>query len=294
MAVAAPFAPPTLNTFVTHLNQSSYPSQFTPMLHFPQNSNSASIPHTLQTLPSAQQEAIFVEPVYKWEPITDEYKTQAPQPADIEAESQLKLREIHEEAKKNVWVEKKAPIGIRVFTWYLFCRAGIYALLLAFLASFPQSGTSTWLVGSMGHFLPGTAARERIAKQREQMKKQAEAYGYTLPDDATADQETPEQRAQDERQEVMVYLLIAAVITAVVGFMWWNHSWKIRWITMFYAGAMVARAGVYFFAGWASGMGSQIPPEVMPTLLLAIALNGLIFCYLAFWPDVKEWFEEQH
>ena len=96
-----------------------------------------------------------------------------PQPADIEAESQQKLLEIHEEAKKNVWVEKKAPIGIRVFTWYLFCRAGIYALLLAFLATFPQSGPSTWLVGTMGHFLPGTAAREKAALQREQLKKQS-------------------------------------------------------------------------------------------------------------------------
>jgi len=235
-----------------------------------------------------------VEPVYKWEPITDEYKTQAPQPADIQAENQQKLNEIHEAAKKSVWVEKKAPIGIRVFTWYIFCRAGIYALLLAFLASFPQSGPSTWLVGNLSHFLPGAAAREKVAMQREQLKKQAAAYGYTLPDDAAANQETPEQRAQDDRQEVLIYLFIAAIITAVVGFMWWNHSWKIRWITMFYAGAMVARSGLYFFASWASGVGSQLPPDVMPAILFAIALNGFIFCYLAFWPDVKEWFEEQH
>ncbi len=234
-----------------------------------------------------------MEPVYKWEPITDEYKSQAPQPADIEAESQQKLREIHEEAKKNVWVEKKAPIGIRVFTWYLFLRAGIYALLLAFLAVFPQSGPSAWLVSNLGHALPGTAARERAAEQREQMQKEFAAHGYTLPDDATADQESPEQMAQDERQEVTIYLLFAAVVTAVVGFMWWNRSWKVRWITMFYSGAMVAKAGVFLFAAWASGMGSQIPPEVMPTLLFAIALNGFVFCYLAFWPDVKEWFEEQ-
>jgi hypothetical protein len=233
-----------------------------------------------------------VEPVYKWEPITDEYKTQTPQPADIEAESQQKLREIRE-AAKNVWVEKKAPIGIRVFTWYLFCRAGLYALLLAFLASFPQSGTSTWLVSNLGHALPGTAAREKIAQQRELMQKQAAALGYALPDDATAAQESPEQIAHDERQEVMVFLLIAAVVTAVVAFMWWNRSWKVRWITMFYAGAMVARAGVYFFAAWASGTGSQLPAAVMPTLLFAIALNGFVFCYLAFWPDVQEWFEEQ-
>jgi hypothetical protein len=240
----------------------------------------------------AEEEGRIVEPVYKWEPITDEYKTQAPQAAEIEAEIQQKLSEIHE-AAKNAWVEKKAPIGIRVFTWYLFCRAGLYALLFAFLASFPQSGASTWLVGNLGHALPGTAAREKAAQQRELMQKRAAALGYTLPAEETEAQESPEQIAQDERQEVMVFLMIAAVVTAVVGFMWWNRSWKVRWITMFYAGAMVAKVGVGLFAVWASGAGSQLPAAVMPTLLFAIALNGFVFCYLAFWPDVSEWFEEQ-
>jgi len=148
-------------------------------------------------------------------------------------------------------------------------------------------------VSNAGHSLPGAAARERVAQQRELMQKRAAELGYTLPADATAAEESPEQIAQDERQEVMVFLLIAVVVTAVVAFMWWNRSWKVRWITMFYSGAMVARAGVFFFAGWASGMGSQLPPSVMPTLLFAIALNGFVFCYLAFWPDVQEWFEEQ-
>jgi len=239
-----------------------------------------------------------MEPVYKWEPITDEYKTQAAEPValeTIEAESQKKLQEIHEAVKKeNVWVEKKAPIGIRVFTWYLFCRAGFYALLLSVLATFPQSGTSNWLTASLGHFLPGASAREEAAKQRAELQKEAEAQGYTLPDDDAADQQSPEQAAQQLREEVMVYLLFSTVVTAVIGFMWWNHSWKVRWITMFYAGAFVAKAAVGYFAIVASAMGSQLDPGEMPTLMLAIAVNGFIFCYLAFWPDVKEWFEGQN
>lgn len=238
-----------------------------------------------------------MEPVYKWEPITDEYKMQAAEPValeTIEAESQQKLHEIHEKVKKeNVWVEKKAPIGIRVFTWYLFCRAGFYAVLLSVLGTFPQSGTSIWLTGSLAHFLPGASAREEAAHEREQMQRDAQQQGYTLPDDATGDQKSPEQMAQDQRQEVMVYLLISTIVTAVLGFMWWNHSWKIRWITMFYAGAFVAKAAVGYFAIVASGMSSQLDPGEMPALMLAIAVNGFIFCYLAFWPDVKEWFEGQ-
>lgn len=240
----------------------------------------------------------MVEPVYKWEPVTDLYKTEAAESVtleSIEAESQQKLREVHEEAAKHVWVEKKAPVGIRVFTWYLFCRAGFYALLLSVLGVFPQSAPSLWMVGNLGHFLhmPGAAEREEAAKEREQLQKEAAAQGYQLPDDATGDQESAQQMAQQQREEVMLYLLFSAVVTAVVGFMWWNRSWKVRWVAMFYAGAMVGKAGINFFAAWASGVGVQIPPEEMPSLLLAIAINSFIFCYLAFWPDVREWFEEK-
>ena len=236
-----------------------------------------------------------MEPVYKWEPITEEYKNQgAVQVVDIEAETQQKLREIHEAAKKNVWVEKKAPIGIRIFTWYLFGRAGLYVLLLTILAVFPQSSASIWLVGGLGHFVPGAASREEAAKQREEMRKEFDAQGIQMPDDYMGDQKSPEQMAQESREIVMVYLFAAAVITAVVGFMWWNHSWKVRWVAMFYAGAFVARAGLGLFAAWASGVGAYIPPALIPMLMATIAWNGFIFCYLAFWPGVKEWFEGQH
>jgi hypothetical protein len=236
----------------------------------------------------------MVEPVYKWEPVTDVYKEQAVQVADIEAESQKKLTELHEAASQKKWVENKAPIGIRIFTWYLFCRAGFYALLLTVLAGFPQSGASTWLVGSLGHFLPGAADRERAAQQREEMRKEAAAQGYQLPDDFAGDEQSPEQQAQTQREEVMVFLFISAAATAVVGFMWWNHSWKVRWVAMFYAGAFVAKAGISYFAGLASGVGSEVEPGQMPMLMASIALNGFVFCYLAFWPGVKEWFESEH
>jgi hypothetical protein len=238
-----------------------------------------------------------MEPVYKWEPVTDQYKTEGAESVDletIEAESQQKLRELHETAKKSVWVEKKAPIGIRVFTWYLFCRAGCYALLLSMLAVFPQSGASTWLVGNLGHFLPGSAAREEATKQDEEMRKDAAAQGIQLPDEDGTDQQSPEQKAQDARQMVMIYLLVSAVMTAVVGFMWWNHSWKVRWITMFYAGAFVAKAAIGYLSGVASGVGTQVGPAQVPILMASIAMNGFVFCYLAFWPGVKEWFEGQH
>jgi len=237
-----------------------------------------------------------MEPVYKWEPVTDVYKTQAAESFDIEAieaESQQKLRELHAAARKSVWIEKKAPIGIRVFTWYLFCRAGFYVLLLSMLAVFPQSGASTWLVGSLSRSLPGAAAREEAAKQNEEMRKDAAVQGIEMPDAYGTDEESPEQRAQEAREMVMVYFSISAIMTAVVGFMWWNHSWKVRWVAMFYAGAFVAKAMIGYFSGLASGVGARIDQVQMPMVMASLAFNGFVFCYLAFWPGVKEWFEGQ-
>jgi len=92
---------------------------------------------------------------------------------------------------------------------------------------------------------------------------------------------------------VMVYLLVLLGLTTWVGFMWWNHSWKVRWVTMFYSGALVAKAVINYIAGAASGVGSQIAPAAMPLLMLTIAINGFIFLYLAFWPGVAQWFEEE-
>ncbi len=243
-----------------------------------------------------------MEPVYKWEPITDEYKSQsetkATSEADIEAENRQKLEEFYATATRQKWVEKKAPIGIRVFTWYLFCRAGFYALLLAILGVFPQSAPSNWMVANLGHFMriPGQAQREEAARERAAMRaagidpdSMQQAGGDANAGDASAEK-SPDQM---QRESIMIYLFILAAATTVVGFMWWNHSWKVRWVAMFYAGGMVAKTGVGLFAGWASGAGVRMPPAAMQTLTVAMGVNLLIFCYLAFWPGVTEWFEEQ-
>jgi hypothetical protein len=234
-----------------------------------------------------------VEPQYKWQPVTDFYKEQqATQTIDPEAETQQKLQEIREQAKKTSSVGKKAPIGITVFNWYLVCRASFYVLLLAFLATFPQSDTSKWVVTTLERSVPGHAVRAQEERQRAVFRQ----YGID-PDtmqsaDASALEDSEEAHLNRLREFVMVFLFAMAVMTSVVAFMWWNRSWKVRWFAMAYAGGFCLKAGVNLFAGWASGVGNQMSPSQMSSLVLAIVSNGLIFGYLAFWPGVEEWFKE--
>jgi len=65
------------------------------------------------------------EPVYRWQPVTDLYKEEAVKAADIEAANQQVRQELIEEKAKQHDPVKKAPIGIRIFTWYCFSRAGV-------------------------------------------------------------------------------------------------------------------------------------------------------------------------
>lgn len=228
-----------------------------------------------------------------WQPVTEEYKAMEAPPLDAPTEPQEKLGVTPQAKPKEKPKGKKTPIAITVFTWYLFARAGVYALLLFVLIVLPRWNASAWLVGTVADYLHMPSQAERDAAAREnQLENQTPANG-----DATQPSPDGPNAMDDEqtstRHQVMVYLLIAAVGTAVVGFMWLFGSWKVRWITMFYAGAFVAKAGINYFAGVASGVGSQLPPGETPTLLFSLALNLFIFLYLASWPGVKEFFKEQ-
>lgn len=234
-----------------------------------------------------------MEPVNRWQPVTDFYKEQqAAQTIDPEAERQEILREIPVPAKKPLRTAEKAPIGIRVFNWYLFCRAGFYLLLLFVIASFPHAGITNWLVTTVERSVPGHASRERAERRQEILRQ----YGMN-PDtmesgDANSSEDSEEARQESQREFVMVCLFVMAALTTVVAVMWLNRFWRVRWAVMFYAGAFVIKAGVVLFAGWASGVGTQIPADQMPVLVITMAVNSLIFCYLAFWPGVEEWFRE--
>jgi hypothetical protein len=235
----------------------------------------------------------MVEPTNRWRPVTDEYKAMAAQPVDAEAERTKRLEELREAKAKEVPTKKEVPVGITVLTWYFFVRAGVCAVLFYVLSAYPQSGTSNWLEENLGNFLrlPASSAKQ-MAEQRKQFEKEAEEQGYQMAIDPAEEKELEEREAATARNMIMAYLALSAVAGAVVGFMWLNRSWKIRWVTMCYAGAFVAKAGVNYFAGLASGLGSQVAPGETALLLFTIALNGCIFCYMAFWPGVKKLFEE--
>jgi hypothetical protein len=232
----------------------------------------------------------MAEPVYHWQPVTDLYREQAIQVTDIEAEQEQKRREINTEKAKRIWAEKKAPLGIRVYMWYYFARAAMCALLLLFVASFPQSSPSMLVLDSIGNFLhlPGSQSATEARKQAIAQF----ARDHAVAENAVID-EQPEVNADTMHNMVMVYLLANLALSTWVGFLWWNGSWRVRWVAMFYAGALVGKVAINYIAGAASGVGSQIPAAAMPLVMFSVAVNTFLFLYLAFGPGVAQWFERQ-
>jgi hypothetical protein len=233
----------------------------------------------------------MTEPVYRWQPVTDVYKEQASQSASAEAENQQKLRELHESDLRKPWTQGKAPLGIRILTWYFFVRGGVCLLLLLVLASFPASGPSAWLFDNIGNFVHSPSRQPSLDARQQEFEREAQANGFQSSGDSPGENIPGLITPEVMRNIVMVYLFVNAVVSPIVGFMWWNRSWKVRWVTMFYSGAIVGKAAINYLAGAASGVGSQIDPRQAPLLLMALALNGLIFLYLAFGIGVKQWFE---
>jgi|HubBroStandDraft_1064217.scaffolds.fasta_scaffold98856_2 hypothetical protein len=232
----------------------------------------------------------MAEPVYRWQPVTDVYQQQATEVADIQAEQEQKRQEINEEPAKRIWAEKKAPLGITVFMWYYFARAGVSALLLLFVASFPHSGPSTLVLDTIGNFLHLPGSQSSVEARKQAIAQMAQKYD--VPENAIVD-EGSVVNTDTMHNMVMVYLLVNLAAATWVGFLWWNGSWKVRWVAMFYSGALVGKLAINYIAGAASGVGSQIPAAAVPVVMISVVLNTFLFLYLAFGPGVAQWFERQ-
>jgi hypothetical protein len=196
-------------------------------------------------------------PPNRWQPVTDLYQQ--------EAEGNASAAIVEPPKPVPVPVSQRdlppslVPMSLHIITGLYFLRAVIYFLLGGKLLSEPDSDFSQWLVSMSGAMIPFT-----ITHRHPEMfvKLVGEA------------------------------MLVTAGISVVVGGMWLFRSWKIRWITMAYSGGMVLRAGVHYFAGVASGVGSGLSADQAAVLVFGCIINSLIFCYLAFYPGVKEAFEK--
>jgi hypothetical protein len=201
---------------------------------------------------------MIVEPVNRWRPVTNEYQREL---APFAVMPSLRKRDVEKftAARRQLGTEKAVPIGITCITWFYFLRGCAYFLFASTLLSQRDPSLAAWLV-----------QRSRVI----------------IPFPVSASSSVSVARL------LAVVILAMAIISVAVGVMWLARYWRIRWITMFYAGASLARAALYFISDRAAGITTQLSPEQRQTLAVGLGLNLLIFCYLAFYPGVARAFEK--
>jgi len=192
--------------------------------------------------------------VNAWKPVTDAYQnTAAP---SVDQVLQPPPAETRPTPPVKQRVVPRLPLAIAIFGWLYIVRAAIYIVFALVLFSQPDSGFAGTLVQYSSLLVPF-----RMHRMQGMIPVQLFAEA----------------------------LVVTAIISVVVGGMWLARYWRIRWITMFYAGGSAARTIIYVVTG---AIGT-ITPEQKQALMAGCAINLLIFCYLAFYPGVEQAFESR-
>jgi hypothetical protein len=197
------------------------------------------------------------QPVNRWQPITDLYQQEheaGQAPVVVQPPKPVPVPVSQRDLPKS-----SVPMSLNIITGLYFVRALFYFILGSKLLTDPDSDFSQQLVTMSGVLVP-FAISHRHPEQFVKLMGEA--------------------------------MLVTAGFSVVVGVLWLLRSWKIRWVTMAYAGGMVVRTAIHYFAGAASGVGSELTGSQATFVLFACAVNSIIFCYLAFYPGVKEAFEK--
>ena len=198
------------------------------------------------------------ELVNTWKPVTDLYQDTSappvPEPAPMPVAGQPPAQPL------KIFQERKLPIPIAIVGGFYALRAVVFLVFASILGSHPSSSFAATLIDHSRSLIPF----------------QVHETGGHVPAELLA--------------EAMV---VTAILSIVVSVMWFVRYWRIRWITMFYAGVSLFRTVLYFATDKAAGLTTVLTPDQKQALSLACAVNLFVLCYLAFYPGVAQAFEER-
>jgi hypothetical protein len=198
------------------------------------------------------------ELVNTWKPVTDLYLDTAappvPEPAPLPVAGQPPAQPL------KIFQERKLPIPIAIVGGFYALRAVLFLVFASIVSSHPSSNFAAALIAHSQSLIPF----------------QVHETAGLVPADLLA--------------EAMV---VTAILSIVVSVMWFVRYWRIRWITMFYAGVSLFRTVLYFATDKAAGLTTVLTPDQKQALTLTCAINLFVLCYLAFYPGVAQAFEER-
>ncbi len=199
-----------------------------------------------------------MEPVNHWQPVTNEYEQEPAPFFEVFSPPKKKFREKDTEQGK-VGQGVEVPIGITCITWFYFVRGCACFIFASLLFSRTNPNLVDWFVGHSRSMVPFQVS---------------------------ATESVPVTNLLAEG------LILMGIFSVIVGAMWMVRYWRIRWITMCYAGLALGRTAFFFISDKAAGITTQLSTEQKQTLLISSIANLVILCYLAFYPGVEQAFEK--
>jgi hypothetical protein len=197
------------------------------------------------------------ELVNTWKPITDLYQDTSAPPVPEPVPMPIAGQPPPQTAK--IFQERKLPIPIAIVGGFYALRAAIFLVFASILGSHPSSNFASLLIDHSRSLIPFEVH---------------ESAGHV---------------AADLLAKAMV---VTAILSTIVSVMWFVRYWRIRWVTMFYAGASVFRTVLYFITDKAAGITTPLAPGQRAAMTLACAVTLFVLCYLAFYPGVAQAFED--
>jgi hypothetical protein len=170
--------------------------------------------------------------------------------------------------------KSKRPLLISIVAIYYLIKAGVSLLLALVPWGDPESDLASYLTANSSllfHSMP-----HMLWPSRDMPNQTATAYLQALP----------------------VVFLVTGVISGLVAYKMWTLSSRWRWGVMLWSGYSLCSTvrALVILSIIRSAIDIPLPPvsaELKAALLVSMAWNLLVVCYLAFYPGVREAFEEQ-
>jgi hypothetical protein len=195
----------------------------------------------------------------RWQPVTNEYQTELVPLQDSRSWRRKKFN-WRADASTRGHAEGKALLGAACITWFYFLSAAVYFLCASMLLSYPFSRTAAQLIKQSQTLLPFPIHG-----------MQGLPTGNTL-------------------SEAFFFM---AVASAVLGVLWLVRFRPVRWITLCISGISLVRSAEIAMRERGPVHSASFTLGGQRALYLSLAVNALIFLYVALYPGVDRAFRDR-
>jgi len=179
-----------------------------------------------------------------------------------------------ERLPKSTMPKSKRPLVISILAIYYMIQAGVSLLLALVPWGDPDSGLANYLTAN------------------------SSLVFHSIPRMFRPGLGVPGQAPSAMLQMLPFVFLAIGILSGLLAFKLWTLSARWRWATMFWAGYSLCSTlrFLVIYSAIRSAVDMPLPPlpaQFKLALIMSMTWNLLVVCYLAFYPGVKEAFEDQ-